>query len=131
MPPVTPRRTRRPASGLLDANSVRTFGADVALGDLLEGDRQSLVAETAGLDERRNELAAALAELVVIGVDLASAFRGDDHERVLRVDLRQQIVDLRFDHEELPVEVVDVGGVESSIAATSPTTRTRSSFTTT
>src|SRR3954469_7254560 len=129
MPPVTPRRTRRPASKLLDANSVGTFGTDVALGDLLEGDRERLFAKAAGLDERRHELSAAFAELVVIGVDLARALRGDDHERVLRVDLREQIVDLRFDHAELPVIEGPFGGVEPSIPATSSTTRPTSSFT--
>src|SRR5437764_14460138 len=80
MPPVTPRSTRRPASGLLDASSIRPFCADRALRDLLERDGQRLVPQTSGLDERRHELSAALAELVVIGVDLASALRGDDHE---------------------------------------------------
>src|SRR3990170_2974080 len=45
MPPVTPSRTRRPASALLDANAVGAVGEDLALADLLEGDRQRLVAQ--------------------------------------------------------------------------------------
>src|SRR5207245_8246577 len=86
MPPVTPSSTRRPASGLLDANSLRPLGVDVAIGDLLQGDRQRLVLQAAGLDERRHELAAALSELAVVGVDLTGALGGEDDQGVLRVD---------------------------------------------
>ena len=43
-------------------------------------------AADAGLDERRDELAAALAELAVVGVDLPRALRGQDHQGVLGVD---------------------------------------------
>src|SRR5437763_1408681 len=89
-PPVTPRSTRRPASGerpevLLDADTLGPLEDDLAFGDLLQGDRQRLVLQPARLDERRHELSAALAELAVVGVDLAGPFRGEDDERVLRV----------------------------------------------
>src|SRR5213593_1078315 len=98
MPPVTPSRTRRPASGLLDPNPFGALGLDLPLGDLLQGDREWLVLEAAPLDERGNELAPALAELVVIGVDLSSPPGGQNDQRVFGVYLGQQVVDLWFDH---------------------------------
>src|SRR3954465_7344160 len=102
VPPQTPSNTRRPARAATSVDLDDLLGAlvgDLALGDLLEGDRQRLVAQT-GLDERRHELAAAFAELAVVRVDLSRALRGHDHERVLRVDGGEQIVDLGFDHEK-------------------------------
>src|SRR3990172_2411439 len=113
MPPVTPSRIRRPRrtlavmslppgaagarSRLLDSEALGALGVDLALGDLLEGDRERLVAQTR-LDERRHELGAALAELVVVGVDLPRALGRECHQRVLGVDLREEVVDLRLDH---------------------------------
>src|SRR3990172_8412122 len=113
MPPVTPSRIRRPRrtlavislppgaagarSGLLDPDALGALGVDLALGDLLEGDRERLVAQTR-LDERRHELGTALAELVVVGVDLPRALGRECHQRVLGVDLRKEVVDLRLDH---------------------------------
>src|SRR5581483_10056895 len=128
-PPVTPSSTRRPASGLLDPNPLGAVGQDLALGDLLEGDRQRLVLQPTGLDERRNELAATLAELVVVGVDLPRALGCEDHERVLGVDLREQVVDLRLDHGCVGPSV----GVRDAwiIASTSAAARSTRSFTTT
>src|SRR5205085_6525423 len=101
MPPVTPRRTRLPDTGdLFDADTLGPLEDDLALGDLLQRDRQRLVLQAAGLDERRDELAAALAELAVIRVDLARSLRREDDERVLGVHPlgAEQVVDLRFDH---------------------------------
>src|SRR5215813_15351725 len=95
MPPVTPSRTRLTAALCpgLPAVVVR----DLALGDLLEGKRQVVL--RAGLDERRRELVeGALAELVVVVVDLPRALGGDDHERVARVDLVHQLVDAWMNH---------------------------------
>src|SRR4029079_9530914 len=70
---------------------------ELALGDLLEGHRQEVLG--AGLDERGCEaLEAALAELVVVVVDLARALGGGDHERVLGVRVLEQDVDLGVDH---------------------------------
>src|SRR6478672_378248 len=100
MPPVTPSNTRRPCdSGTsVDLDDLLgTLVVDLALGDLLEGDRERLVAEP-GLNERRHELASPLAELVVVRVDLTCALRRQDHQRVLGVDGREQVVDLGFDH---------------------------------
>src|SRR5215207_10189145 len=89
MPPVTPRRTVRPAK--------RPAPVSLALGDLLEGDRERLVPKT-GLDERRHELAAPLAQLAVVRVDLAGPLRAQDHQGVLGIGRREQVVDLGFDH---------------------------------
>src|SRR6185312_8210125 len=70
---------------------------ELPLRDLVERHRQEVL--RARLDERRREaLEAALAELVVVVVDLARAPRGGDHERVLAVHLLQQVVDLGMDH---------------------------------
>src|SRR5262245_1485455 len=149
MPPVTPsrilrpRRTERwlvtstllshpeggPSRRLLDAQALGALGADLALGDLLERDRQRLVPEP-GLDEGRYELGAALAQLAVVGVDLAGTLGRERHQRVLGVDLREQIVDLGFDHVGvLPVPLT--WGDAPMIAATSSAARSARSFTTT
>src|SRR5437588_5284295 len=101
IPPVTPRRTRLPDSGdLLDADTLGPLEDDLALGDLLHRDRQRLVLQSARLDERRHELAAALAELAVVRVDLARPLRRQDHQRVLGIHPlgAEEVVDLRFDH---------------------------------
>src|SRR2546423_1234481 len=99
--PVTPSSTRRPERlDLLDADTLGPLEDDLALGDLLQRDRQRLVLQAARLDERRHELPAALAELRVVGVDLAGPLRREDHQGVLRVHPlgTEQVVDLRFDH---------------------------------
>src|ERR687896_1096453 len=94
MPPVTPRRTRvTPARrGLLVRDG------DLALGDLLEGHRQVVL--RARLDERgRKVVERALAELVMVVVDLACALGGGDDERVARaVGVGEQIVDPWIHH---------------------------------
>ena len=55
---------------------------DLALGDFLEGDREVVL--RARVDHRRRELLErALAEVVVVRVDLARALGGDDHARVV------------------------------------------------
>src|SRR4029453_18362347 len=79
-----PRRSEAWVDRLLDADPVRSFAVDLPLGDLLERDRQGLVPQP-GLDQGRHELGAALAQLVVIGVDLAGALGRQRHEGVLRV----------------------------------------------
>src|SRR3990170_4118789 len=90
-------RLRRPAGELVGDDPFGTLRLDLALGDLLEGDGERLVLQ-AGLDQRRDELGPALAELVVVRVDLSRAPGGEDHQRVLGVHLGQQVVDLRVDH---------------------------------
>ena len=77
---------------------------DLALGDLFEGERQVVL--RARLDERRRELVErALAELVVVVVDLPRALGGDDHQRVARVDLVEELVDAWMDHRRAMVAV--------------------------
>src|SRR5439155_1683515 len=74
---------------------------DLPRGYLLEGDRE--VVFRGRLDHRRRELVeGALAEVVVVAVDLARALRRDDHARVVGVDVLQQPVDSRRDHLRLP-----------------------------
>src|SRR5579871_5787634 len=106
MPVVSPkmRRAATPRGHLGHGSDLRGGRGDrlarhleLALGDLLEGHRQEVL--RARLDQRRREaLEAALAELVVVVVDLAGALGGGDHERVLAVDVFQQGVDLGVDH---------------------------------
>ena len=112
MPPVTPSRMRataplcprrRPARRpRREGSSLAVVVLDLALGDLLQGHGQVVL--RARLDERRRGLfeAHALAELVVVVVDLPRALGGDDHERVARVDPTvvgvEQFVDAWMDH---------------------------------
>src|SRR4029077_3243066 len=69
---------------------------DLALGDLLEGHRQVVL--RAGLDERRQLLECALAELMVVVVDLARTLGRDDHECVAAVDVPEEFVETRLNH---------------------------------
>src|SRR5688500_13223975 len=132
MPPVTPSSTRRPFSRSAVDRVLDALVVDLPLGDLLESERERLVREAA-LHERRHELAAPLAELVVVRVDLAGAFRGQDHQRVLGVNGSEQVVDLWFDH--LSEGSSGASGLAerdaSMIAATCDDARSSSSFTTT
>src|SRR5262249_34877201 len=77
-----------------------------ALGDFLEGHRQVVL--RAGFDQgRRGVLEAdALAQLVVIVVDLASPFGSDDHQRVPGIDIVEQLIDAGMDHGRLMVPAV-------------------------
>src|ERR671939_285374 len=113
MPPVTPRsrRTELAAVAVLD----------LALGDLLEGDGQVVLG--GGVDHRRGELLErALAEVVVVGVDLTGALGGDDHARVGRVDMLQEAVDAGRDHADI---------LERTRRSNSSTARSRRSLITT
>ena len=75
-----------PGSRTPGGGSGPALGLDLALCDLLEGDRQVVL--RARLHERRREVVErALAELVVVVVDLARALRGDDDQRVARAGL--------------------------------------------
>src|SRR5215216_2347860 len=70
---------------------------DLALGNLFQGHRQVVL--RARLDERRRKVVeGALAELVVVVVDLPGPLRSDDHERVARVDVVEQVVDAWMNH---------------------------------
>src|SRR3954468_22634324 len=98
---------------------------DLAFGDFLEGHGQVVL--RARLHERRRKLVeGALAQLVVVVVDLPRALGGDDHERVPGVDLLEQLIDAWMDH------VARVPAAASSLRTTpssSSTARSRSSFT--
>src|SRR3989304_10226216 len=114
MPPVTRRRTRaitvrwgRPDRAARRAGSGN--GLDLALRDLLEGDGQGVLGT--GLDERGREVVErALAELVVVVVDLPRPLGGGDHERVAggRLDVLEQGVDSRPDHRERVVPAAPI-----------------------
>src|SRR3954453_22017247 len=113
MPPVTPRsrRTRSAAVAVLD----------LARRDLFEGDRQVVLG--GGVDHRRRELLErALAEVVVVGVDLTGALGGDDHARIRRVDVLQEAVDAGGDHAYI---------LERTSRSNSAPARSRRSLTTT
>ena len=60
------------------------LGGQQAAVDLAQGDRQRLLLR-GGLHQRADVLQQALAELAVVGVDLAGALGREDHQRVLRL----------------------------------------------
>src|SRR5215475_8109768 len=92
MPPVTPRRTRR----VMAAALVLVRVLDLALGGLFEGHCQVVL--RAGLDEGRKLVEGAFTELVVVVVDLPGTLRGDDHQRIARVHVVEQLIDSWMDH---------------------------------
>src|SRR3984893_3878010 len=83
-----PSDRARSALGLLDLQH--------ALARLTQRDRQRLLLH-AGLHERPDVLKQALAELRVVGVDLARPLRGPDHQPVPAVNDLEQLVDRRVD----------------------------------
>src|SRR3954471_21745468 len=90
MPPLTP-------SSSLAIRPLAVAVLDLAAGDLLEGDREVVLG--AGVDHRRRELLeGALAEVVVVGVDLSRALGGHDHAGVVRVHVVKEAVDAGGDH---------------------------------
>src|ERR1700712_5691874 len=103
MPPATPTTTRlrsfitvlRPRGTCLRGGLALALGVleQVAV-NLAHGDRQRLLLESR-LDERTNVLEDAVAQLVVVVVDLARPLRGEDHQRVLAGCTGQQLVDRR------------------------------------
>src|SRR3954451_15404714 len=92
MPPVTPSRTLAILAYLLPV-----LVPELAVRDLFERDGEVVL--RGRLDHRGRELVERpLAEVVVIGVDLTRALGGDDHTRVVGVDLLHELVDARADH---------------------------------
>src|SRR6476620_11479752 len=100
MPPETPRTTltvigrlaslRGVAGGSLSGGGLGG-GVDVLAGqevvvDLAERDRERLLLDV-GVDERADVLEQALAELGVVGVDLAGTLGAVEHQLVLAVGL--------------------------------------------
>src|SRR5918911_2604329 len=107
--------------------SATVFVPQLALGDLLERHREVVL--RARLHERRREVVErALAELMVVVVDLASPLRGDDHERVARVDVLEQLIDAWMDHGPAMLPAADRSSWPT-ISSSSSTARRRSSFT--
>src|SRR4051812_44194285 len=95
MPPLTPRTTCR--------SLIRPRRSDLRL-ELLEGQRvlvdltqshRERLLLHVGRDERADVLEKTLTELRVVGVDLPGALRRVDDERVLALDLVEQLVDGR------------------------------------
>src|SRR3954447_24949581 len=95
MPPVTPSRTRAIATPPAALLAVAVL--DLARGDLLERDRE-VVLRPRVHHRRRVLLEGALTEVVVVRVDLARALGGDDHARVVGVDVLEQSIDARGNH---------------------------------
>src|SRR5215207_2983061 len=93
------RATRSPrALGLAAGRRLAVVVLDLARGHFLERDREVVL--RARLDHRRRELVErALAEVVVVGVDLPRALGGDDDAGVVRVDVRQQAIDAGRDQD--------------------------------
>src|SRR3954464_7429703 len=88
MPPHTPSRMR---GTRLQMSSAAVAVGHLAGRDFLERDRQVVLG--GGVDHRRRELLeGALAEVVVVAVDLTRALGGDDHAGIRRVDVLQQAV---------------------------------------
>ena len=122
MPPLTPSRIRLMRRLCLAACSIRAAAAtadrvrpatrrlaasacsrSVILPSAISSRDMRQVVLRARADERRRELVeGALAELVVVVVDLPRALGGDDHERVARVHLVEQLVDAGMNHRARP-----------------------------
>src|SRR6266508_2529604 len=122
MPPVTPRSTRAMIGGLA---FVRVL--NLALGDLFEGHRQ-IVLGARFHERRRIVVERALAELMVVVVDLPRTLGGDDHQRVALVDVLEQLIDAWIDH---GLDMVPAAAAISlpTISASSARARSRSSLT--
>src|SRR5213594_3642566 len=101
---------------------------ELPAGDLFHRHRQVVL--RARLDKRRRSLleADALAELVVVVVDLASALRRDDDERVTGLDSFEQLVDAWMDHGRAMVPTPASSSSRSTIAERTAVARSRSSF---
>src|SRR5215471_4250080 len=123
MPPVTPRRTRRGMAAALGL--VRVL--DLALSSLFEGHRQVVL--RAGLDEGWKLVEGAFTELVVVVVDLPGTLRGDDHQRIARVHVVEQLIDSWMDHGRLMVPAAATS--RWTIPSSSCVARSTSSLTTT
>src|SRR3954447_22739828 len=95
MPPLTPRTTCRSLirPGRSDLRLELLEGQRVLV-DLTQSHRERLLLHV-GRDERADVLEKTLTELRVVGVDLPGALRRVDDERVLALDLVEQLVDGR------------------------------------
>src|SRR3954453_3397913 len=97
MPPVTPSRTLANSPPPRGPAGLAVLVLDLARGDFLERDRQ--VVFRAALNHRRRELVeGALAQVVVVAVDLTRPLGRDQHGGVIGVDMLKERVDARVDH---------------------------------
>src|ERR1044072_915971 len=122
MPPLTPSSRRATGPAFLTAVPV----LDLAARDLFQGDGQVVL--RAGVHHRRRELLErALAEVVVVRVDLARALGGHGHAGVWGVHVLQQAVGAGGDQEAPAVrfEASDASAerTTSSSAATASSSR--------
>src|SRR6476469_8925473 len=119
MPPETPRTIRlgtTPLRACSPSGFARVGGGGLGRGllggqlgrvdvlagqqvfvDLAQRDRERLLLDV-GVDERADVLQEALAELGVVGVDLPGALGAVEHQLVLAVAAREQLVDRRVGH---------------------------------
>src|SRR6202035_5119991 len=102
----------------------RAVVGGAVLGDLLERDRQRLVRHRRHLG--RDDRADALAQAVVVRVDLARAHRAEGYERELRVDRVQQLLD-RWVHQGGSLDRHGASSVGAARASRSPSSIERSS----
>src|SRR6478672_9254842 len=81
-------------SGLLggELGRVDVLAGQQVVVDLAQRDRERLLLHV-GVDERADVLEQALAQLGVVGVDLASTLGAGEHQLVLAVGLAEQVVD--------------------------------------
>src|SRR5215213_2252446 len=100
---------------------------ELALGDLFEGHGEVVL--RTGLDERRRCLleSNSLTQLVVVVVDLASPLGRDDHDRVARVDVVEELIDAGMNHG--PLMVPAVWSSRLTIPVSSSAARSTSSLT--
>src|SRR5579884_1751652 len=90
IPPLTPKSNRAISPTRLCPLPVVVL--QLALSHFLEGDREVVLGP--GVHHRRRELIERpLPEVVVVGVDLASALGRHDHAGVVRVHMLEQLVD--------------------------------------
>src|ERR1700710_1777070 len=94
-----------PWSGRAGARLGAVLVLELARGDLFERNRE-VVPVAGDIDHRRRVLTkAALAEAVVIAVDLTCPLGGDDYGRVVGVGVVEQLVNAWFDHLPRSLEV--------------------------
>src|SRR3954471_18124120 len=137
IPPVTPSRTLANSPPPRGPAGLAVLVLDLARGDFLERDRQVVLG--AALDHRRRELVErALAQVVVVAVDLTRPLGRDQHGGVIGVDMLKERVDARVDHafEGTSARGRDRADQASpraprTMAVSSPTASSRRSLTTT
>src|SRR5216117_3159216 len=100
-------RERSPRSGVPSKNYLlRVLVLQLALRDFLEGHGEVVLRPRLHQRWRRVLESDTFSELVVVVVDLAGSLGRDDHERVARVDVVQELIDAWMDHGRLMVPAV-------------------------